>query len=72
MGVKPRFIVADLEVSQSMEQHIIVILSDIAYWSEHYDELIQWCKESNSSMVLGATLNIYDDQTLTAFCLRWA
>lgn len=67
----PRFIVADSEVSNSMGMHAIIMLSDVGYWNEHYDELIDWCK-LNESEIKGMTVDIPNDVTLTAFCLRWS
>ena len=66
-----RFIVADPEVSASLGQSVIVILSGIAFWNQHYDALQAWCAQNNSE-IQGMTVNIPDNATLTAFCLRWA
>lgn len=66
-----RFTVANLEVSQSLGQYTIVMLGDIGYWVDNYDALEQWCAVNGGS-VQGMTVNIPDDQTLTAFCLRWS
>lgn len=69
--MKQRFVVADPEVAQSLGQPVIIMLSDIEFWNTHYDALHAWC-EQNASEVQGMTVNIPDDTTLTAFCLRWA
>lgn len=66
-----RFIVADPEVSESLGQPVIVILSDIAFWNQHYDALQTWC-ECNNSEIQGMTVNMPNNATVTAFCLRWA
>jgi len=68
---KPHFIVADPEIARSLGQPVIVMLSDIAFWNINYDSLHEWCRQ-NHSEVQGMTVNIPDDVTLTAFCLRWA
>ena len=68
---KPRFVVADSIIAEELGQRVIVVLSDIGYWTKHYEALQQWCQENNSE-VQGMTINIPDDQTLTAFCLKWA
>ncbi len=65
-----RFVVADREVSQSLGQYTIIMLGDIGYWVDNYEVLQQWC-EDNGGSVEGMTVNIPDDQTLTAFCLKW-
>jgi hypothetical protein len=68
---KPRFVIADDLVSSSLGQHAIIMLSDLEYWSDNYEQLHTWCQEY-SSEVVGMTVNIPDDRTLTAFCLRWS
>ena len=68
---RPRFVVADSEVSKELGVPFIVVLSDFTYWSEHADELQTWCDNNNASIV-GTTLNIYNEKTLTAFCLKWS
>lgn len=67
----PRFVVADAVVSASFEQHTIIMLGDIGYWMENYEALQQWC-QTNGGEVVGMTVNIPDEPTLTAFCLRWS
>jgi hypothetical protein len=47
----------------------LIILTDIEYWNDNYDALIEWSKEFNAE-VRGMTVTC-DDSTLTAFCLRW-
>ena len=67
----PRFVVADAQVSQSLNQHTIVMLGDIGFWIENYDLLQQWCQD-HGGKVEGMTVNIPNEQVLTAFCLRWS
>ena len=67
---RPRFVVADTKVSKELGVPFIVILSDFMYWTDHSEELRAWCDKNNASIV-GTTVNIYDEPTLTAFCLRW-
>lgn len=71
MGIRPRFVIADNEVSKSLNQHTIVMLGDINFWAHYYDELQRWCW-SHGAEVVGMTVNIPDEKTLTAFCLRWS
>jgi len=47
----------------------LIVLTDIEYWNDHFDELTEWCKEFDAE-VRGMTVTC-DDTTLTAFCLRW-
>ena len=68
---KSRFVVADIEVSKDLGVPFIVVLSDFMYWTDHSEELQAWCDQNNAS-IAGVTVNIYDEPTLTAFCLRWA
>lgn len=68
---KPKFIVVDRAVSQDFGVSFIVILSNYHYWTEYADELTTWCNQNNAK-IEGMTVNIYDEPTLTAFCLRWA
>lgn len=65
---KERFIVVTDVLTDDAK---IIILSDYMFWSEHYDELNQWCQETNSAAV-GITVTVPDAPTLTAFCLRWS
>lgn len=68
---KPRFVVADALVSQSLDRYCIILMGDIGYWTDNYEDLQEWC-ENNGASVEGMTINIPDDKTLTAFCLRWS
>lgn len=49
----------------------IIMLSDVGYWVEHYDELKSWCSTHNCQLA-GTTVEIPDDETLTMFCLSWS
>ena len=66
-----RFIVADPVVSQSFGTPVIVMLSDIKFWNDNFDELQTWC-DLNGAEQQGMTVNIPSESVLTAFCLRWA
>lgn len=65
------FIVAETEVSESLGVPIIVMLSNITFWADNYEDLISWCANQGAD-VQGMTVNIHDEKTLTAFCLRWS
>ena len=64
-----RFVVADRDIID-VDDGNIIILTDVTYWNEHYEELRAWCEEY-SALVRGMTVSC-DDQTVTAFALRWS
>ena len=66
---KNRFIVADSSLTNT-EKHIIV-LTDLVYWVEHADALVEWCKHNPKAQTQGMTVEISDDKTLTHFILKW-
>lgn len=68
---KAKFIVADVEVSESLGVPHIVVLADIAYWNAHYDELVEWC-QVNGCEPQGMTVNVPNPETMTLFALRWS
>lgn len=68
-----RFVVAPNYIANGLKPmygHLIV-LSDIGYWSDNIDALIEWCGQHNCE-VKGMTVDIPSDTTLTLFCLRWS
>jgi len=71
MAVKPHFVVADPEVCERLSIPFIVMLSDIGFWVNNYDALSEWCNQCNSK-VMGMTVELPDEKTLTAFTLRWS
>ena len=66
---KNRFIIAPFEIMHNNDH--IVVLTDIAFWSNKSDELISWCNQYNCTMQ-GMTVNIPTDDLLTVFCLQWS
>ena len=48
-----------------------VVLADIGYWNEQYDELNAWCV-ANGCESKGMTVSVPSEQLATLFCLRWA
>lgn len=50
---------------------MLVILTDISYWSAHELELANWC-DMNGARMTGMTVTFPDEKTLTAFYLRWS
>ena len=59
------------EVGLNSTAPLIVVLSDIGYWNEHYDELGEWCRE-NSCNRKGMTVELPDEQAAVLFSLRWS
>ena len=50
---------------------MVVRLTDIGCWAEHANELDSWCNEYGAT-VAGMTVAFPNEQTLTAFALRWS
>lgn len=46
-------------------------LTDIAYWSEHQNELDEWCAK-NSCVREGMVVQALDDNGYMLFTLKWA
>ena len=65
-----RFILADKVLTET-DKHLI-ILTDIKYWAEHADELVEWCERTQGAYTQGMTVEISDDKTLTHFILKWS
>lgn len=64
-----RFIVAEPELGFS---DIIVVLTDIEYWSRNLDDLLVWCRSTPGVKNEGMTVVITDPKSLTLFLLRWS
>jgi hypothetical protein len=67
---RQRFVVAPHYLLENVNQHV-VILSDLAYWTNHYDELREWC-ELHGGEVAGMGVTLPDARTVTLFSLRWS
>ncbi len=65
-----RFVVAPGHLLEKPCEHV-VILSDFAYWNNHYEELEQWC-EQHGGVIKGMGLTLPDAHTLTLFTLTWS
>ena len=63
-----RFIIADQ--TEYGYDNIIIVLCDITFWDVHYDDLAQWCLDYDATLA-GMTVELSNQQQLTAFCLRW-
>ena len=66
-----RFVMVESEVAESLGHPVIIILSDIGFWNDHFDVLLTWC-EANGAEQQGMTVNMPSQSVLTAWCLRWA
>jgi hypothetical protein len=54
-----------------VEKEQLIILTDIGFWSEHQDELKQWCLERDA-VTAGMTVVLDSERTLIEFILRWS
>lgn len=64
-----RFVVADYELL--VEPEIVIVLTDISFWTKNADELMEWCK-INGGDVAGMTVTFKNNEQLTMFALRWS
>lgn len=56
--------------TQGLNCAYIVILTDIGFWVDHFDELKEWC-ETTGCRQQGMTVEIPTEEFKTAFYLRW-
>ncbi len=68
LGKGHRFIVAPDNLGYGPH---MVILSDFHYWSESYEELVEWCKHNNGQ-ISGMTVDFDCESDLMMFILRWS
>lgn len=66
---KNRFVTVGYDLLDGPE--MLVILTDVKFWSSHEQELQTWC-DNTGSIMTGMTVAFPNEQTLTAFCLRWS
>lgn len=50
---------------------IAVLLSDVQFWADNYEELGEWCRLNNSRQE-GMIVIFPDNKTLSLFCLQWS
>lgn len=64
-----RYVIAD----SALLDHIgkFVLLTDIKFWADNIDILIEWCKV-NGGRVKGMTVEFDNDEQLMLFVLRWS
>ena len=50
----------------------MVILTDMAYWYTHCEELKDWCDTQLGAEQVGMTVDFASEQDLMMFILRWS
>ena len=66
-----RFIMVEYDIAKD-EQVLMVVLTDIPFWSQHVEELDQWCKDNPGVRRTGMTVDFDTPEALTLFTLRWS
>jgi hypothetical protein len=66
---KNKFVTVGYDLLDGPE--MLVILTDVKFWALHEQELQTWCDHTGAIMT-GMTVTFPNEQTLTAFCLKWA
>ena len=64
-----RFIIASPDI---VDGERIVVLTDVAFWTEHINDLIEWCSDTPGTTNEGMTVIFDSDEALTMFVLRWS
>lgn len=64
-----RFVLADFELLGSPD--LLVVLTDIKFWTKHADELLDWC-DLYGARLAGMTVEFNTKEQLTMFYLRWS
>ena len=64
-----RFIIAN-DILEEDYDHIVV-LTDVQYWVDNYEELTDWCSK-NGGEVSGMVIEFPNELTMLLFCLRWS
>ena len=65
-----RFIMVEYDVAKD-DLELMVILTDIAFWAEHVEQLDQWCKDNVGAQRTGMTVTLDTPEALLLFTLRW-
>jgi len=66
-----RFIMVEYDVAKD-DPELMVILTDIAFWAEHVEQLDQWCKANPGVHRTGMTAEFDTPEVLMLFTLRWS
>ena len=65
-----RFVMVEHALFDLPPKRQLVVLTDVSYWNEHYEELKEWC-DINGGIVEGMTAQ-FDEDVATLFALRWS
>lgn len=63
-----RFIIPSADLTDG---EMFVILTDISFWADHAEELVEWCKDRNCTTE-GMIVVFKDEMSLTEFVLKWS
>lgn len=64
-----RFARVDFELLEQPD--IMIVLTDVAFWNAHFEELKDWCDE-NDCEIQGLTVKFNNEKSLLLFVLRWS
>ncbi len=64
-----RFIIASTDITDGER---IVVLTDMTFWVENLNDLIDWCEDTPGARNEGMTVVFDTDASLMMFVLRWA
>ena len=65
---KQRFLAAPEYLT---DNELLIILTDITFWNDNFDDLQMWCEQNNSAQQ-GMTVVLPNKAVLTSFYLRWS
>ena len=66
-----RFIMVEYDIAKD-DPVLMVILTDIAFWAEHVEQLDAWCEHNPGAKRIGMTVEFDTTELLTLFVLRWS
>lgn len=64
-----RFIIASTDITDGER---IVVLTDMQFWVENLNDLIEWCDNTPGATNEGMTVVFNTDESLMMFVLRWS
>ena len=68
---KQRFIVIEYDLGKDITRPMVV-LTNITFWSQHVEQLDQWCVDNPGARRIGMTVEFDTVELLTLFTLRWS
>lgn len=66
-----KFVVVTQDMFDELGYSHMIIMTDVAYWAEHVDECLAWCKQYEC-LQKGMTIAIPNEETLALFLLKWS